>query len=166
MTRAVSIAVAAVALLGAPLGCGDTQGIVIERTARSIDGGGGSGGACSGPGCTQTGGAPAGECNTNADCTNPGKALCNTTLHTCAECVTDADCGDPPETCSVALGRCAAPCSSDADCAADDPRCDLAVGHGTTPGYCVGCRAVSDCTNPDRPFCVEGDCVACANGQC
>jgi hypothetical protein len=167
--------------------CGDTQGNVIERAAHTPDGGGGTGGACPSPGgCAGSGGsanggaagggagnggagsggAPIGECSSNADCTDPSKRLCNTALHTCAECVVNADCVDPLETCSVALNRCAAPCSSDADCLPEDPVCDLAIGRAGTPGYCVGCRSPNDCLNPDRPFCVEGDCVACANGQC
>jgi hypothetical protein len=157
--------------------CGDTQGNVIERTAASTDGGGmsGSSGAATGGAATggagtggaASGGSPAGECSSNADCTGQSKNLCNPTLHTCAECLVDGDCIDPRETCSVALNRCAAPCSSDADCpVTEDTKCDLALGRAGTPGYCVGCRSLDDCTDPDRPYCVEGDCVACPNGQC
>lgn len=164
-----------------PVACGDTHGNVIERTANFTDGGGASGAGGAPPGGTSSGGASTGgggiggaasggaaggECTSNSDCTDPSKNLCNTALHTCAECVVNADCIDPVETCSVALNRCAAPCSSDADCFPDDPVCDLAIGRAGTPGYCVGCHATADCTDPDRPFCVEGDCVACANGPC
>lgn len=176
MTRGSRILASAAVLVAAlPVACGDTEANVIERAPSAIDGGGGtggsggSGGACTTPGgCAETGSPLVGECSKNSDCTNLSKPLCNPTLHTCAECLVDGDCVDyPVEKCSFALNRCAAPCSSDADCPQpDDPKCDLAVGRPGTPGYCVGCRQVSDCTNPDRPFCVEGDCVACANGQC
>jgi len=179
---ALSLAATVWALLAA---CGDTQGNVIVRASQTD--GGGSSGVCSTPGgCvaggvagtagtgtgggaggTGTGGGPVGECSSNSDCADPSKKLCNTALHTCAECVVNADCIDPLETCSVALNRCAAPCSSDADCPATEDRvCDFALGRAGTPGYCVGCRSPNDCIDPGRPFCVEGDCVACANGQC
>lgn len=166
------LASAVVFAMALPVACGDAEGNVIERAASGSDGGagkGGSGGACTTPGgCADTGGPPIGECSNDSDCTDPTKNLCNTTLHTCAECLVNTDCTDPLETCSIALNRCAAPCGSDADCASDptDRVCDLALGRAGTPGYCVGCRQATDCKNPDRPFCVEGDCVACASGQC
>jgi hypothetical protein len=155
---------ATAALIGALfVACGDTEGNVIERAAHSRDAGPG----CTTPGgCSETGVQPVGECSSNTDCTDPSKRLCNVISHTCAECLVDRDCIDRTETCSYALNRCAVPCSSDADCGPDDPVCDLAVGRAGTPGFCVGCRAVTDCTNPAQPFCVEGDCVACESGQC
>jgi hypothetical protein len=168
--------------LALSIACGDTQGNVIERTANVTDGGGGivgvcatlggcagAGGAATGGGANGgagSGGARMGECSSNADCAGQSKNLCNQTLHTCAECVLDGDCVDGQETCSIALNRCAAPCSADIDCPPDDRWCDLALGRAGTPGYCVGCRSLSDCTDPERPYCVEGDCVACPNGQC
>jgi len=160
------------------IGCGDVEGNVIVRVRGIVDGGGcGSVGSCDGgrpplrecaassdcaavkPICEPKTGMCV-ECVTSQDCTSSVKSKCNTTLHVCAECTADADCIDPRETCSTALNRCAAPCQSDTDCRSDDPLCDLAIG------FCVGCRAVTDCTDPLKPYCVEGDCVACQNGQC
>jgi len=163
MTRAVRAAATAALIGGLFVACGDTEGNVIERTARLGDAGPG---CTTHGGCSETGATRVGECSSNSDCTDVSKVLCNVTSHTCAECLVDRDCVDPTETCSFALNRCAAPCSVDSDCPSEDPWCDLAVGRAGTPGFCVGCRSVTDCTNAARPFCVEGDCVACANGQC
>lgn len=178
MKRIVRVVVLSGAWGCALVACGDVEGNVIVRVASSEDAGGcGSSGTCVDEGGSRRECAtnaecsaatplcdPAGacvECLGASDCNKPGKPFCNPATRACSECVVNSDCIDPREQCSVDLKRCAAPCKSDGDCRSDDPLCDLAIG------FCVGCRSVDDCKGlPDRPFCVEGDCVACANGQC
>jgi hypothetical protein len=146
--------------------CGDVEGNVIVRTATSSDGGGQhecrASSDCQSPKpLCEPRSLTCVECLSANDCQNPTKLLCNQATRTCAECIVNSDCTDPREQCAAPLNRCAAPCASDSDCLPDDPHCDLAIG------FCVGCtRALIDCTDPSRPYCVEGDCVSCPNGQC
>jgi Cys-rich repeat protein len=79
-----------------------------------------------------TGCPPDPECQTDAECTDPGRPVCDAAAQLCREapCTTDADCSDPAR-----------------------PSCDLE--HGS---YCVECLATSDC--PSGQLCNGGSCVA------
>ncbi len=151
--------------------CTDVTGnvIVAGRADSGLDSGATAGPACASgcgprvPLCDPMSNTCV-ECITRDDCLPPKGPYCDQSLHVCAECLMDVDCPDPLERCSKELHRCAAPCKTESDCRMDDPKCDLAIAVST--GYCVRCSAQGDCTDPQRSFCSQGECVSCDSPPC
>ena len=123
---------------------------------------------CSGatPTCDTTpGSATAGQCiapacKTNADCTAPGKNICDTTAGTCRGCAKDTECSGATPKCDVAAATCVA-CLTGTDCSGTTPVCNA------TTKTCKGCSASTDCTAPQVCDPGTGACVGCGtNADC
>jgi uncharacterized repeat protein (TIGR01451 family) len=105
-----------------------------------------------------------GDCRTNADCTVPGKPVCDAATHTCRACTVDADCSGATPLCEVNSGRCVG-CKTSADCSGLTPLCVTATA---TCGPCTADGPAGGCIDPARPACntgaspLAGACTECS----
>ncbi len=96
--------------------------------------------------------APADECTTAAQCTDPALPFCIDT-HCVARCGGDSDCGDPDRPVCASDGVCVG-CQDATDCSVAAPVCDAAT-HA-----CRGCSAESECAGG---ICIDADGVCAAD---
>jgi Cys-rich repeat protein len=96
------------------------------------------------------------QCTSDGQCGN-GQPYC-TPQHACVECLTAGNCG-MNETCDPTRHTCVPSCKTDGDCSGANgrPYCD------TKLAVCVQCLGNNNCSNPDRPTCVDGVCAECTS---
>lgn len=99
------------------------------------------------------------ECNTDGDCTGPGKRRCWVEDHRCVECATDTDCATGQH-CVSQTGECRTACNY----ASTDDQCGSAGEWCSDSNVCQSCDNDQECTSSNLgkrclPGC--GYCVAC-----
>ncbi len=98
-------------------------------------------------------------CTNNSACSG-ATPVCNTTTGVCQACASDGDC--PGAHCATGAsdpnkGKCVQ-CTTSAQCTSAAPVCS------TTADTCGPCATSSDCTDPSKPVCSSGACVAGPGG--
>lgn len=131
------------------------------------------------PGCYQ---GVCGQCNISSDC--PGSETCD---NGACGCATDQACPTATPNCILDGGPGVCGCAATASCTGTNEICDPSQGAAgacvlscnapggvcladtdtgegfcdTSSGLCVQCLTASQCTDPDSPLCVSGNCAQC-----
>ncbi|MDW8251070.1 MAG: hypothetical protein RMJ98_17385, partial [Myxococcales bacterium] len=123
------------------------------------------------------------ECNSNGDCKDPSKPICNPKLALCTECAVDGDCKDSSKPSCIdgackALGDCCEPtkdvpgCTDtkikECVCEEDSYCCDMEWDATCVKevaefgcGLCSGqCTKETDCKDASKPICEDNTCIA------
>ncbi len=75
----------------------------------------------------------------------------------CVQCLKDDDCPATKPLCDTDSNTCKAECSKDSDCPSDKFCSD---------GRCAECSQHSDCKDPQKPRCFQGQCLCLKNSDC